>query len=149
MDHRFIKGALSPNAHPQQQVALARIAEEAAEIVKEAMKALRFGPANRYPDPGPTNAEKIVSEFHDLTAAVIDAFGIEPLLRIDPSADPQRARLVVDAPMVAELRELLSTIISAHLNGLPGKDEDDDRIFMDGAWLSDAQRLLARLGGES
>lgn len=68
----FIHDALADVPGPQ-QVALARAAEECAELTKEAMKALRFGIHNRYPADGPTNAEKIVAEFRDIEAALIDA----------------------------------------------------------------------------
>lgn len=56
-----------------QQVALVRVAEEASEVIKEVAKALRFGVNNRYPDTGPTNAEKILAEYSDLTEALKDA----------------------------------------------------------------------------
>lgn len=77
MNPEFIKPSLAI-VDARVQVALARVAEEASEVIKEAMKALRFGVNNRYPADGPTNAEKIVAEFRDLEQALIDAGFVEP-----------------------------------------------------------------------
>lgn len=83
MRPEFIHPALA-NLHGAQQVALVRVTEECAELAKEAGKALRFGPDNRYPDDGPTNVEKMRAEFDDVRAALVDAGVL-----------PQRPRVVV------------------------------------------------------
>lgn len=76
MNRSFIHDRLA-DAIPNQQVALVRVTEECAELAKEAGKALRFGPENRYPAEGPTNVEKMRSEFDDVRAALVDA-GVLP-----------------------------------------------------------------------
>lgn len=73
MNREFIHSTLDQSIPGEKQVALSRVAEEAAELTKEAMKALRFGLENRYPPDGPTNAEKIVAEFEDVARALADA----------------------------------------------------------------------------
>lgn len=73
MNREFIRPSLADVDDPALQVHLSRAAEEASELVKEAMKALRFGLQNRYPADGPTNAEKIVAEFRDIESALVDA----------------------------------------------------------------------------
>lgn len=92
MNRAFILPTLHQELDGERQVSLARAAEEASELVKEAMKALRFGLENRYPADGPTNAEKIVAEFRDIEAALVDA----GLLRsADPFAGQSFTRVVV------------------------------------------------------
>lgn len=46
------------------------LAEEAAEVAKEAAKCLRFGPDETYAAKGITNAERVVDELIDLLALV-------------------------------------------------------------------------------
>lgn len=72
MNREFIHPSLA-NIPGDRQVALARVAEEASELTKEAMKALRFGLGNRYPVGDPTNAAKIIAELRDVVAALRDA----------------------------------------------------------------------------
>lgn len=43
-----------------------RIAEEAGEVVQEAMKCERFGPNGQHPDGGPRNEERLRKEMADL-----------------------------------------------------------------------------------
>lgn len=73
MNRDFIHKTLAANVPGDQQVALARVAEEASELTKEAMKALRFGIHNRYPKGDPTNAEKMRAEFADIEHALVHA----------------------------------------------------------------------------
>lgn len=77
MKPEFIMCALAPIPEPR-QVAFVRVAEECAELAKEAGKALRFGPDNRYPHDGPTNVEKMRAEFEDVRAALVDAGVLNP-----------------------------------------------------------------------
>lgn len=86
MTPEFVHAKLADLPGPQ-QVALARVAEEAAELSKEAMKALRFGIENRYPAEGPTNAQKMAAEFSDLQTALVDA----GVLRAERPTDADRA----------------------------------------------------------
>lgn len=44
--------------------------EECAEVAKEASKALRFGLQDQYGESGETNAQRIMREYCDLTAAM-------------------------------------------------------------------------------
>ena len=44
--------------------------EECAEISKEICKSLRFGLDNKYPEHARTNAEKILTEFYQLSALI-------------------------------------------------------------------------------
>lgn len=77
----------SPHAlpNPHEAELLHCLAEEAGEIVKAAMKALRFGLDDGYPGAGSTNREDIAAEIGDLravverlcTASVIRETGIE------------------------------------------------------------------------
>lgn len=72
MKRKYLHADLAPSLTGKERVALVRVMEEAAELQKEAAKALRFGLANRYPKRGPTNAQKMVAEFSDIEAALID-----------------------------------------------------------------------------
>lgn len=88
MNRAFILSSLH-EADGARQVALARAAEEASELTKEAMKALRFGLENRYPETGPTNAQKIAAEFYDLLEALNDA-GLLPQLVFRGTVDARK-----------------------------------------------------------
>ena len=46
------------------------IAEESTEIAKDALKSLRFGAENSYPEGDKSNAEKLFIEFIELAAAI-------------------------------------------------------------------------------
>lgn len=48
---------------------LTLLMEEAAEVVKDASKSLRFGVGDRY-DLGPSNIERLIDELNDLMAVV-------------------------------------------------------------------------------
>lgn len=73
MNAEYVLDRLDPSVDAKVQVSLARAAEEASELTKEAMKGLRFGLQNRFPAEGPTNAEKIIAEFEDIARALADA----------------------------------------------------------------------------
>lgn len=73
MNRDFIRRELAGSVAPIVQVALVRVTEECAELAKEAGKALRFGPLNRYPSTDPTNYAKMRAEFLDLLDAMVDA----------------------------------------------------------------------------
>lgn len=83
----YIRPDLAESVTPAERVALVRVMEEASELVKECAKALRFGLGNRYPNDGPTNAEKMASEYADLRGALyslgIPALGVVTLAEIE------------------------------------------------------------------
>ena len=61
------------------------LAEEAAEVVQDTTKALRFGHTEIYQLTGQTNVERLVNELNDLTAIVemLQADGVIPENFID------------------------------------------------------------------
>lgn len=51
---------------PSEVELLTMMAEEAAEVVQACTKALRHGLSSRHPDGGPTNAQDLTRELHEL-----------------------------------------------------------------------------------
>jgi hypothetical protein len=49
---------------------LDHLQEECAEVIKACTKIKRFGLFNVYPEPGKTNAEKLLGEIYDVFRAV-------------------------------------------------------------------------------
>jgi hypothetical protein len=52
------------------QYLLTVLAEEAAEVAKEAIKAARFGIDDAHPRTGETNRQRLTAEFNDLVAVM-------------------------------------------------------------------------------
>lgn len=82
MNRAFIHPALAPDVPGTVQVALVRVMEECAELSKEAGKALRFSPLNRYPANDITNYAKMRAELADVLEAMADAGAIEHTLAL-------------------------------------------------------------------
>jgi hypothetical protein len=61
---------------------LTQLGEEAAEVVQEAAKCLRFGPAEVYHEIGISNAHRVMVELSDLMAIVemLQEEGVLPII---------------------------------------------------------------------
>jgi hypothetical protein len=84
-----------------QQLILIKIAEEAAEISKAALKASQFGLDDRDPATQVTNLDWLLSEYHDLQ-------GVMTLLRMEQKNTVDRGLKLEATPW--ELREKLQKV---------------------------------------
>lgn len=66
----------------RQQLLLLQLGEEAAEIVKEVSKCLRFGPDEIYPKIGVSNIDRVYAEFNDLLG-IVEMLQVENLFPAD------------------------------------------------------------------
>lgn len=65
----------------REQYILSKVAEEAVEVSKEALKAQQFGMQSSHPDePSITNRDRIVAELNDLLACV---FMLDPSIAFE------------------------------------------------------------------
>lgn len=74
---------------PSEVELLTMVAEEAAEVVQACTKALRHGLSSRHPDGGPTNAQHLTVELHQLfclSAVAHFAMVLEPSALDGPEA---------------------------------------------------------------
>lgn len=70
------------------------LGEEASEVIKDADKALRFGPSEIWPELGITNAERVMREYYDLKAVLkmLQAEGVLPVIEKTQSEEWMRSK---------------------------------------------------------
>lgn len=70
------------------------LAEECAEVAKNATKALRFGLTDHEPGLHESNAERIMYEYHDLQAVIVmlQGHGLLPVVPDEIIVDRVRAK---------------------------------------------------------